>query len=214
MITDYFQKKSSEKKSEETDFVIKNTVDINGFYYVKNLLTDSELIQVKKWVHEATYYSVSRSAKSRKVAQFGKVYDYRTKKLKEEKNRIPENIMEIMKKACERNKTLPAFPKNYEHCQIILNQYKHKQSIQPHVDHPKLFGDVIFCFTFGSSKGNIVFENTKDASHKMNVHPQHNSIYVMTKDARYKWKHSMEPLKDKNSARYSITIRTIRNPNN
>jgi len=87
--------------------------------------------------------------------------------------------------------------------QLIINQYKPKQQIAPHIDHVNQFGPIIACITLGQSVPIIFSLDTI----KKTIHVAPGSMYIMTGDARYLWKHSLKNISD--GIRYSLTYRTI-----
>lgn len=88
--------------------------------------------------------------------------------------------------------------------QVIINEYKPSQGIAPHIDHTGLFGSIIACITIGSSVP-ITFRKG-DITKKIEI--KEGSMYIMTKDSRYKWTHSLT--NKSKDIRYSITYRVIK----
>ena len=88
--------------------------------------------------------------------------------------------------------------------QLIINEYTQGQKIAPHIDHIKYFDDIIYCLSIGSDI-NIKFELNNIVK---NLLIQDNSIYIMTKDSRYLWKHSL--VNNTNKTRYSLTYRKVK----
>lgn len=84
--------------------------------------------------------------------------------------------------------------------QCLINIYAPKQKISAHIDSTVHFGSVIFCATFGSTR---TMRFTCDEQ-TVDIETEPNSLYVMSGDARYKWKHEMLPAKNEC---YSITAR-------
>ena len=94
---------------------------------------------------------------------------------------------------------LPDWPPD----QCLVNIYAAGQKIAAHVDHPKHFGGVIFCATFG---GRRTMRFTRlGVSHDVVTPP--NSLYVMSEAARYDWTHEMLP-SDEDC--FSITTRYLK----
>ena len=93
--------------------------------------------------------------------------------------------------------------------QLIINEYKPGQGIHPHVDHTKYFGPNIVCLTINSGVG---IDFTKDEL-KKTVYVQQGSIYVMSGEGRYNWrhgiKHAMYDVGKKRGIRVSLTYRTV-----
>lgn len=92
--------------------------------------------------------------------------------------------------------------------QCIINRYLPGQGINPHTDSSD-YGDTIICFTIG---GSAEMEFTlDDHCYKLLVEPR--SMYVMSGDSRYAWKHGMRSRKSDSgtprSTRYSFTFRKV-----
>ena len=92
--------------------------------------------------------------------------------------------------------------------QCLINRYLPGQGIGAHIDKVE-FGDTIVCFTFGSGR-EMVF-SLGDTAYNIRTEPL--SMYVMTGDSRWKWKHEMKQRKSDNGIPrgtvYSITFREI-----
>ena len=94
--------------------------------------------------------------------------------------------------------------KLYVFNQCIINNYYKGQGISPHIDVTS-YGGVIGCFTLGS--GAIMKFSYGDEDVEIYVKP--NSVYIMSGDSRYKWKHSMPVKKTRKDRRVSITFRNV-----
>ena len=84
--------------------------------------------------------------------------------------------------------------------QCLINIYAPGQKISAHIDNARHFDSVIFCATFGSSR---IMRFTR-GDQAVDVQTEPNSLYVMSGDARYVWKHEMLPATEEC---YSITAR-------
>lgn len=101
---------------------------------------------------------------------------------------------------------------SYHFNQCIINNYKEGQGISPHIDYID-YGKVIGCFTLVSG-AEMIF--TLD-DYKYNLYVNSNSLYIMSGESRYKYKHSMSSKlydiyknkKIKRSRRISITFRNV-----
>lgn len=82
---------------------------------------------------------------------------------------------------------------------ITINEYHKGQGIGPHVDS-KTSGDVISVL---SLVGDAIMELTFGKESKLIALPAR-SLLIMTEEERWKWKHSIQPVK---SARFSIVFR-------
>lgn len=94
----------------------------------------------------------------------------------------------------------------------IINKYEKGQGISPHIDNLQ-FGPYIVCFSFGSGI-EINFDNENETK---KIYVNNNSVYIMSGDSRYKYKHSIQPrqydildgIKIERKTRYSITFRSV-----
>jgi alkylated DNA repair dioxygenase AlkB len=181
--------------------VMANAFGINGLYYIPNYLKNSEInILLDKINNETNLLPISSSENSRRVAHYGYFYSYDRSGLKPA-DAIPNYLTKL---TC--SSRINSLVKNLitnEFDQVIINEYQPNQQIFYHTDHVKLFGPIIACITVGESVP-IKFK-LGDCVKKINV--EEGSMYIMTGDARYKWKHSLR--NNTNNIRYSITYRTI-----
>lgn len=106
---------------------------------------------------------------------------------------------------------LERFPEN-----CVINEYIPPLGIAPHKDY-SAFGPTIACVSLGSD---IILDFISPAGLKVPVHVPARSFWVITGQARSKWKHGIAPrLNDMidgerrpRGRRVSITFRTARNP--
>lgn len=89
--------------------------------------------------------------------------------------------------------------------QLIINEYLPGQQIAYHIDHVTQFGPIVACITVGQAVP--IKLKLNDIEKTINV--EAGSMYIMTGDARYKWKHSLK--NDTNCDRYFLTYRTVKN---
>jgi alkylated DNA repair dioxygenase AlkB len=129
---------------------------------------------------------------TREVVQFGLLYDYRTRTCNFGTTPFPHVLNLLATNIREGG------PFN----QCIVNKYKKGERVTSHIDAP-CFGDTIGCFTFG--KGADVIFTKGDISYTVST--TDNSLYVITGESRYKWKHQIIPLQS--GVRYSITFRSV-----
>lgn len=182
--------------------IIENAYDIPGLFYIKNYLTMSEIDTILNKIHsEIIFKPITTAPTSRLVAHFGYNYSYDRSGIKPA-DPIPTdltNIVNINKinNICGENIISNPFD------QLIINEYKPGQQIAPHTDHVTQFGPIIACITVGKSVP-IIFTL---GSIKKIINVESGSMYIMTKDSRYLWKHSLKNTSD--GTRYSLTYRTI-----
>lgn len=154
--------------------------------YIENFVDQNQVLPV---VRQLNFRPITRN--SREVCQFGYEYTYFSNKLEKTEN-IPDalnfnsHISAILGKPIEFN-------------QLIVNKYEVGQGISPHIDNPDIFGDIIACISIGCDC-TVKFEG--DKSYKI----RGGSLYIMTGDHRYKFKHSIGRHA---GLRYSLTYRLV-----
>lgn len=181
---------SSEKSCDKKEEPAPSTLP-SGLYYVPNFITPEEsktflleLAQNKNWV------GVTSSQKSRKVIHYGYIYSYTGGPLQATDpipdlyqslwGRIPHNPQFFGSPFFE--KGLPEFD------QLIINEYVPGQGIAAHTDHTTKFGPVIACITLGSG---VEIEFTRPGHESFKIYTEPNSLYIMSGDSRYLWKHAI-----------------------
>jgi alkylated DNA repair dioxygenase AlkB len=176
--------------------VYSNYCDIPGLWYIEDYLDAEEVKKVESEIAKMDFFGVSYTTKSRRVCHFGYEYQYKSPILIA-CDPIPDLFSTIISR-------LPKITGiQFEPEQVIINEYLPGQGISPHIDHIKLFGDCIASLTIGS-EATIKFELNKLVK---TVKPIPGSLYIMTHDARWKWKHSLRNTSKK--TRYSVTYRTV-----
>jgi len=101
--------------------------------------------------------------------------------------------------------------------QLLVNEYEPGQGISAHVDHPKLFEEIVISISMGGSC-TMVFENKEDGK-KIDVFLEPRSMVALMDDFRYKWTHSIPARKSdkfgnktiKREKRISLTFRKKNN---
>lgn len=175
--------------------------------YFQNIINQDLADKIIDFLNNQEWKGVSISKTGRKVQQYGFEYDYISRKDTEYKKitDIPDILLDLKQTiehliTCDLN-------------QCIVNKYEPGQGISAHVDK-ETFGPIIICFTLCS--GTIItFTKTVDRDKKMVIekYVEPNSVYFMTEDSRYEWKHEIKPrLADngiKRETRISITFRNV-----
>lgn len=186
--------------------------NVDGLYYIPNYLTEEEHYNILQFFKNSDEWKhINNYKNSRRVIHYGYNYAYNRSGIKKI-GKIPKFFIDLVN--TERINNAIGFNLiNSDMEQLIINEYKPGQGIANHIDNTKFFGPIILCLSVGSeieiefSNGNI----------KKNLCIEPKSLYIMTKDARYKWKHGIAKKiynynKDKlvkRSIRYSLTFRTI-----
>jgi hypothetical protein len=156
---------------------------MNGFTYIPNFITDKEEKDLISYLDSQTWDTTL----SRRTQMFGFRYSY-----KHNLHISNDNIQPFTR--CSVN-----IPR--EKLQIIVNEYKKGQSISAHIDDIKQFGNTIIGISLGNNC-EMIFERGEE---KNKIVVEQNSMYKMENECRYKWKHSIKPIKS--HRRISITFR-------
>lgn len=183
----------------------------SGLYYIPNFITQAESETIlSELATNPNWVGVTSSQNSRRVIHYGYLYSYTGGPLQptdpipslydsirsrigtlcsstsplcvfENPSSAFENPFSTVEKEIQTSQA-PTFD------QLIINRYLPGQSISPHTDHTTKFGPVIACLTLGSGV-EIQFTRPKHESFKIYTEP--NSLYIMSGDARYFWKHGI-----------------------
>jgi len=161
-------------------------MSINGLTFIEKVVSEAHSKEISDWFFseetQATLQSVTESPGSRRVIHYGYKYNYTSGNLHEETEPMPEIISNLLDHVPVKG------AKDYFN-QCIINRYLPGQGISAHIDRTG-YGDTIACFTFGKSGREMQFSRTGKTAVKVYTPP--GSLYIMQKDARYRWKHSMK----------------------
>ena len=182
--------------------------DPPGLYYVDHIHEDTVIAELDTCV----WSPVTNHANSRLVQHYGFRYDYASSKVREAGPALPpflEKYQTLLTHIC---KEMNIIDTDYQFNQCIVNNYLQGQGISAHID-VKQYGGVIGCFTLGSG-ATMVFEH---GDKKQEIYVKANSLYIMSGEARYVWKHSMPNRKSdmvdgkriERGRRVSITFRCV-----
>jgi len=184
--------------------VTQNTNNIKGLWYIENYLSLDELSTIKKKLKkDIKSEPITNSSMSGMVAHYGYYYSYDRSGLS-----VAPAIPDYLRKLIDPTRINDLVGANLiteKFEQLIINEYKPGQQIAYHTDHVKQFGPIIACITVGQA---IPIKFKLDQKEKI-IDVKEGSMYIMTGDARYQWKHSLKNNTDDN--RYSLTYRTLNN---
>jgi alkylated DNA repair dioxygenase AlkB len=168
------------------------------------------------YLNNQVWGGVSTSETGRKVQQYGFEYDYSTRKGSDYKKieEIPELLSLLQTMGLHTVESLvdkEIFEKTKLN-QCIVNKYEPKQGISAHIDKTT-FGPVIVCFTLNSGTTMTFSRMVGDIKEVIEKYVEPNSVYLMTGESRYLWKHEIKSrLTDnriKRKTRISVTFRTV-----
>lgn len=183
----------------ELNVIEVEELKIPGLFYVSDIKTDTSTIISE--LDKLEWTPLTNSANSRVVQHYGYKYDYVSRKIDQKCEPLPIFLKGLKVLLTDICRELGLIDRDYKFNQCIVNNYYEGQRISPHID-VKSYGGVIGCFTFGAGAV-ILFSND---STDVDVRVEPNSLYIISGDSRYKWKHSM-PVKKGRTV--SITFRNV-----
>ena len=186
------------------------TTDIEGLFYYAEFISNSFSGKLVEFLEENEgWSSVSQSANSRMVLQYGFRYNYVSGNTTEEIESFPRIIRKLRRKI----RCIGGIDDSYPLNQCIINRYLPGQGISAHIDSLS-YDDYICCVTLGSG---AELEFTRNGYDTVSLYTEPDSLYIMSGKARYKWKHCMkgrltdtvDGVRIHRGTRYSITFRSI-----
>ena len=197
-----------------------------GLFYLANLFNERQLAKIDtfnksdrlqtelKAVPNVMTGRVSEHA--RRAVSFGYFYDYHSHQITEKAEPIPRFIRQVLDFVLNEVSAQldPTVDIDYFN-QLIINEYVPGQGIGAHIDDVK-YGDTILVLSFGSA---VEIQFTRPDHPNYTQWVDANSVYIMSDEARYKWKHQIVSRKTDRSAgsrvarstRYSWTFRHVPN---
>lgn len=115
---------------------------------------------------------------SRRTQQYGYEYSYRNRRQGTKIQDIPTFLHPLLQQLSQSG--LGSFQ------QCIINEYRQKQGISPHTDHPS-FGPIIVSYSL-AAPSNMIFTSK---SQKRTIFLPRRSLLVLQGEARSEWKHSI-----------------------
>lgn len=182
-----------------------------GLIYRPDFITEEEEAKLVKYIDDAEWSTELQ----RRVQQYGWYYDYQKHRIDVSVRvpRLPGWAEELGRRLVNEGlmKDLPD--------QLIVNEYRGKQGISPHIDQPEDFSEQIATISLLETWGMLfrhLGSQAKDESLLKRC-----SLTVLTGDARYKWTHEIRPRKTdpqidgkgkrvSRSRRISLTFRRTR----
>jgi alkylated DNA repair dioxygenase AlkB len=197
--------------------IITDTM-LDGLFYVQNIIEPDFAAEIIEYLNKQEWKGISASTNGRKVQQYGYEYNYTTRQDSNYKKiqDIPEILLILKNIAIDTIDRIDQKIFNLETIhklnQCIINKYEPTQGISAHIDK-ETFGPVIACFSLGSGT-TIKFTRTLNGQKVIvNKYVEPNSIYIMTGDSRYEWKHEINPRladdKVRRTTRISVTFRSV-----
>jgi len=197
-----------------------------GLIYIPNALDQVYIDELLYHLNISNEWeAVGEGKNSRKVVQYGYKYNYTAggndsrgnlNQQSEAAKPFPEIIKTLRDIMIDHITEDSGPPTGETFNQCIINKYEPGQGIGPHIDS-LAYGAVIGCFTIvtgiGDSPGIVELLHPTNSKTKYPIITMPGSLYVMTGDSRYKWKHQMVARKTddrrKRATRISVTFRSL-----
>ncbi len=186
-----------------------NDINIEGLVLIENFVSETEENYLIEEVNKMPWLKELQ----RRVQHYGFKYDYKSKSIKKEDfiGKIPQFCDFVVKRIMDKDYM------SKEPDKLIVNEYTPGQGISPHIDSVELFEDEILSISLGSD----ITMNFTEASDKTNIKSlilKRRTLMCLSKDARYKWKHSIpqriydiiKGKKVKRDTRISLTFRKVK----
>lgn len=163
-----------------------------------------EFVRTEKFLKK-TFHVNPSNPNSRVVAHYGFKYDYKNGNTLEKTHKFPKLLKKLRKKIMK----LHEFDDETTFNQCIMNRYLPGQGIGAHIDKLE-YGKEIACVSILG--GTDIIFSKGDLKETKYIKP--NSLYIMTDESRYEWKHEMTCRKTDaghgaRQTRWSLTFRTV-----
>ncbi len=187
-------------------------MSVPGLFLYKNVLSVEQEYSLLEKINDHQWKD--NRTKSRKIQIFGPYHDYKWKIIPNKYTQHPEYshcLLNIIKSFFHGKS--PTFLKNStlkkmfdgKKCELFVNLYLSDNSLRAHHDHRTTYDEIIIGVSL-LSKCHITFVGKNK---KIKVEIPRRSLYVMSGESRFVYKHSIQKgdIKEK---RISLTYRTIK----
>jgi len=200
---------------------------ISGLYYFPEFLTSAAQHEVMDWIDDDDRKDDWREDLKRRVLHYGWRYDYRAKTTNERLGLLPDIFSTIAGQLAELELPDGARLFNRAPDQVIVNEYDNsrpkdkpeKQGIALHTDRIDCFGPTVATLSLGDDWEMALQPIKETPNQARRVMLVRGSALIMTGDARFKWKHGIQPRKYEKTdehggrrerqRRLSLTFRTM-----
>lgn len=180
---------------------------IPGLTYSPHALTEAQEHALLQELDQAEWVHLTDSPNSCRVQHYGYRYDYKRRTVTEPTTPIPAHWADLFCVIHSQQDQKDSWN------QVMINEYLPGQGISAHIDS-LAYGEVIRCYSLGSG-ATMRFTHADGTRRDLYVEPR--SVYVMTGEARYQWKHEMiarksdvvDGVKQARQRRISITLRYV-----
>lgn len=171
---------------------------VPGLLLVKDFVTPQEEETLLAHVNNSPW----NTALKRRTQHYGYIYDYTSREAAQKTDPIPEWATFLTERLKEQKHASLLFD------QMIVNEYKQWQGISPHIDHIKFFDREIVSVSLGEE---MVMSFSRDGEETIHMPLPRRSALILTGEARYKWRHSIDGKQKHNGTRVSLTFRKMKN---
>ncbi|CAO3627115.1 unnamed protein product [Mucor hiemalis] len=164
--------------------VIDYSDKVEGLIVVKEAVTQEEEKYLVQAVDKRMWSGLGIAPNpelKRRTQQYGHLFSYRYRKVLEEYGPLPDFCDTFVDRIMD-NQWMPNKPNH-----LLVNEYNPGQGIMPHIDAPALFGPVIMSLSLLSD---CIMKFTLQ-DHSIDITLPRRSLAILTRDARYKFKHSI-----------------------
>lgn len=183
--------------------IIYDFAGIEGLVYSRNFISVAEQFELVQQVDELPWQNDLK----RRVQHYGYKYDYKSRKIVPSMyvGSLPEFAINTS------NKLVRDGLVNQVPDQLIINEYHPGQGISPHVDCEPCFSNTVVTISLGSEYLMDFIEVATGKTKSISL--ELGSALVLSKSARYDWKHGIKARKTDNGLRrgrrISLTFRTV-----
>jgi alkylated DNA repair dioxygenase AlkB len=183
--------------------IFDDTDTIKGLKYIPNYIDQDQENQLISIIDTLLW----SDALARRVQHYGFSYDYASRKLSSNYLGALPNFLDKLARKLYDEGDFPQIPD-----QVIINEYLGAQGIAAHIDCPRSFGPVICSISLLSScMMNFILKE------KTALYLEPRSLLILEGDARFIYKHEIEPRKYDNflgskiarKRRVSVTFRKV-----
>lgn len=157
---------------------------IEGLIVIEDAVNEEEENELIKWANDGIWCGLGVEPNpelKRRTQQYGHLFSYRYRKVMEEYGPLPERIDFFIDRIMKYG-WMPHKPNH-----LLINEYEVGQGIMPHIDAPALFGTVILSLSLLSD---CIMKFSNEVGSVDIILPRR-SLVILSKDARYKYKHSI-----------------------
>ncbi len=178
-------------------------MDVPGLILIPDFLSTDEEEWLMQAINDGEW--VQNRTGDRRVQVYGPYHNQKYDIIPGKYSRHPEYIGDLVELIFQRlNIPLSTKLRDEKQTEIFINEFKVGQTLQQHFDHTRTYDD---CIIGVSCESDVVmcFSNGNDVRQ---VTVPRRSLYAMTGDSRYKYKHGIkQPVSGR---RLSVTLRTVR----